>query len=244
LDLADEITFAPSNNLSLVENKIADNIVLKAAEKLNTGSGVEIKLKKNIPMGAGLGGGSADAALSLYYLNKLWNLKTGEAELYQTAISLGADVPVCLYSNIHNANTAFFSGIGEVIEASPKLPEFYIVLVNPNIHLATVEVFKKLEFKPSPLVKFEWNNDEDFFEKLKNRENHLQNAAISIAPKIAEVLATISTMKGCVISRMTGSGSTCFGIFKEFDLAKVACRMLQANQDWWIKLAKPYELRN
>lgn len=236
LTLADEleITPAPANACN---SDISDNIIITAAGKI--GVTADIKLTKNIPMGGGLGGGSADAAAVLATLGQ----DIAPEKLYEIALSLGADVPVCLYSQLNKASAAFFSGIGEIVKPASALPEFYVILLNPNKHLATPDVFRKLlpdggRWEPS--AKFSWDSDEDFFRKLKKRRNDLEDTAISLMPDIAHVLSVLQSSPGCIMARMTGSGATCFGLYRDRALAEEAEQDIRAEYaEWFVKMAKP-----
>lgn len=242
LDLADELEIVEDSGVRcqvLDVGDIENNIVLKAAnklqEKFGVQSGCKITLTKNIPMGGGLGGGSADAAATLIALNKLWGLNLSHNELYKIGLELGADVPVCLYSQLNNTNAAFFSGIGEILSPAPKLSPLFFVLVNPNIHLATKDVFQKLTIPESVTHKeFQFSLSE-----LKNRTNHLEPASKALCPEISIVLETLIHQNGCTFSRMTGSGSTCFGIFENKDNAELAAKKILAKHPkWFVKTAE------
>ncbi len=137
---ADAITLRVSGEFADNSGDISDNIVIKAARALADSAGVKagasISLQKNIPVGAGLGGGSSDAAATLRLLNTLWGINYSDEKLAQIGLTLGADVPFCLYGR-----PAFVSGIGEVIGAAPDLPQFWILLANPRKVLSTKDVF-------------------------------------------------------------------------------------------------------
>jgi 4-diphosphocytidyl-2-C-methyl-D-erythritol kinase len=188
-------------------------------------------------MGAGLGGGSADAAATLIALNKLWNLNLLPDDLYKIGLELGADVPVCLYSQLNVANAAFFSGIGEVITPAPMLPQIYFVLVNPNIHLATQDVFRSYQGNFSNYKNFDVSDN--FIEALKARSNDLEQAAGALCPEISTALESLLHQNGCALSRMTGSGSTCFGIFLNQEEARFAAKEISTQHPkWFVKTAE------
>lgn len=241
LDLADEITVEPFDKIRVYEtggkSGIKNNIIATTARKLagkyDVKQGAKITFTKNIPIGGGLGGGSADAAATLVLLNNLWNLRLKAEELYAIGLEIGADVPVCLYSIIENKNTAIFKGIGEIIEPAPKLPDMSFVLINPGKELATGTVFKAFrpEEKPSPAFYAKG----DFFKNLSARRNDLENTSKKLMPEIAEAIAAMAKQKNCKLARMTGSGATSFGLFKNEGEAKAAAvAILKKHPDWRI----------
>ncbi len=250
LDLADEIELEEADNISCEMmpgyNIGEDNIALKAAlelsKKLPEPFGCRIKIKKNIPVGGGLGGGSADAAATIAGLDRLWQLNLSHAELYRVAVGLGADVPVCLYSILNRENAAFFAGTGEIITPAINLPELYLVIVNPNRHQSTKEVFTKLNLQANASrYDFKWSSPEEFFNLLKKRHNRLENTAISLIPEIAHVISVIQAQENCIISRMSGSGASCFGLFTTEAAAKEAESVIAAEYaEWFVKSAKMF----
>ena len=224
LEFADEVSIKESTTLSVSGIEIADNLIIKTAkliqQKHKVTNGAEFTLKKNIPIGAGLGGGSADAAAAILLLNKLWGLNLAEQELYSLGSQIGADVPVCLYAQLTGCNSAFFSGVGDKITPAEKLPEKYYLLVNPRIELATANVFHAFKFNNYP-----------------PRTNHLEEAAISIVPQIGDILDILSNQESVIKHSMTGSGSTCFAIFATLEAATAAAKNL--DKSWWHAITKP-----
>ena len=210
LNLFDELEFTPAPTLEL-NSDIENNIILKAARALSAAKGAKITLTKKIPMGAGLGGGSVNAAATLFALNKLWDLNYSYKELYEIAAQLGADVPCCLYYFLEGKNSVTFKGKGEILEAADA-PEYFYLLVNPNIHLATKDVFNAFE-KSQSTMPF---------------ENDLEPAAIKLCPQIAGIL---QRLKGTnpIFARMTGSGSTCFATYESATKATAAAKLLPDN---------------
>jgi 4-diphosphocytidyl-2-C-methyl-D-erythritol kinase len=206
LSLCDELEFELAPKLE-VNSDIENNIIIKAARALDANKGAKITLSKNIPMGGGLGGGSADAAATLVALNQLWGLNKPEAELYDIALKLGADVPVCLYGHLNKVSSARFEGIGEVLTPY-SAPKYYYLLVNPNIHLATVDVFNQ----------------------LKGR-NNLQEPAIELCPEVGDVLEFLQATQNRLFARMSGSGATCFAVFKKMEDAAKAAESVPNK--WW-----------
>ena len=240
--LSDRLELRPADHLSLtVEGAFADNagpvddnLVLRAARALagaaNVNRGMAARLAKNIPAAAGLGGGSADAAAALRGLMQLLDIPSGAVDLPMLALELGADVPVCLA-----ARPSFVGGIGERIEAAPKLPEAGLLLVNPGVALATPSVFAGRRGGFSPPGRFSESpaSVAALATLLRDRDNDLAAAAIALAPVIADVLAALESAPGCHLARMTGSGATCFGLFDDEASAENAAGALRRD-DWWV----------
>jgi 4-diphosphocytidyl-2-C-methyl-D-erythritol kinase len=239
----DRLTFAPARQLTLELNgpfaaALAgqpDNLVLRAARRLAAHAGrmpqVRIALDKRIPVAAGLGGGSADAAATLRGLSRLWRLGLTDADLLPLALELGADVPVCLGSR-----PARMRGIGERI-GPLELPALDLVLANPNRAVPTAHVFAGLGAiapacmpdQPIP------SGRADLLAWLRARGNDLEAPARRLAPVIGEVIGALAAQPGCRLARMSGSGATCFGAFDDAPAAARAARaMRQAQPGWWV----------
>jgi len=235
VSLSDALYLAPSDTLRLTvrgnpEIAAADNIVLKAASALQakTGcsEGAAITLVKRIPHGAGMGGGSADAAAALLGLNQLWNLGLSPDDLCQIAQTLGADVPFFLTGGF-----ARIGGFGEVIQPLPPLPETPLVILQPCKPQFTKEVFTLYD----QLVKVSHPDTDtalsallrsDFAALQKTAGNVLRQALEPRAPQIAEAIAALDAC-GAVFATMTGSGSAVFGAFENADAAAAAHRTLR-----------------
>ena len=243
-DLADTVEASASDRLSLAFDGPATapgaaalsaepgNLVLKAARLLAERAGVvpraALRLAKNIPVAAGLGGGSADAAAALQALVDLWRLRLSERELFDLAASLGADVPMCLAGR-----TSFVSGVGERLEAAPALPPCAILLVNPGVSLSTAEVFaaRRDDFSTSRSLPRPWSGMAEFVEILSERGNDLTPAAVSLRPVIGEVLSFLGATDGARYAAMSGSGATCFALYATVAEARHAAARLP--QAWW-----------
>jgi len=240
VDLADTLDVRPSDRLSL---ELAgpqaaglaadpDNLVLKAARLLADRAGVAprvtIRLGKHIPVAAGLGGGSADAAAALRALSELWRVALPEEELFDLAASLGADVPMCLAGR-----TALVSGIGERLQPAPALPPAAILLVNPGAPLPTRDVFeaRRGPFSTAVPVTQPWRNLPELVTALVRRGNDLSDAAISLRPAIAEVLTFLHNSRGARYAAMSGSGATCFALYDSLDAAQRASASMPPA--WW-----------
>lgn len=236
-DFGDEITVEPAQTLRLhVTGPMAanvpvgpDNLILKAAAMLGGGQGARIGLLKNLPVASGIGGGSADAAATLRGLCALWDLPLPDgADL----LALGADIPVCMAGK-----TTRMGGIGDVLRAV-SMPVLNAVLVNPNVAVPTVQVFEKLAIKDNSPMQAPPNlgTFNDWITYLAAQRNDLQNPACQLAPAINQVLAVLENINACQLSRMSGSGATCFGLFPSAAAAKQAAVCLAKDHpDWWVK---------
>ena len=214
----------------------ADNSVLKAARLLAQYLGVpakaQIRLEKNLPVASGIGGGSADAAAALLALNDLWGRRAPMQALREIALKIGADVPACL-----SDKAVFVSGIGENVEEAPAVPLTPVVLVNPNIALSTPAVFKNRTGGFDKPMRMETADfaPENFVKALSLRANGLQNAAIALVPEIKTVLNALENRPECLLARMSGSGATCFGVFKNANEADACASALrEKHPEWWI----------
>jgi 4-diphosphocytidyl-2-C-methyl-D-erythritol kinase len=251
----DVITVAPSAKFSLeIEGPFAgklaadeDNLVLRAARGLATllsvKKGAAITLTKNLPVASGIGGGSADAAATMKALQWLWNRREFDWDaLAGFALSLGADVPVCYFNR-----TSYVSGIGENVRGGGELPAADLLLVNPGVATPTPAVFKARsgDFSKSdpwevPLeMAFGEMTAAQLVELLQSRRNDLTVPAIKVAPVIADVLEAIEETRGCLLSRLSGSGATCFGIYADAQTAEAAkVAILTQHPDWWAVATK------
>jgi len=214
----------------------ADNLVLRAARALAASAGIAapaaaLALDKHLPVAGGIGGGSADAAAALLALVRLWRLELTDAALARIALSLGADVPVCLASR-----PMTMTGIGERLAAAPALPPLGILLVNPRVALSTAQVFAALNgrFGAPPPARYAANDAASLFAALQAGRNDLEAPARRIAPIIGEVLVGLSSLPGARLARMSGSGATCFALFDDEAGAIAAERALgAARRGWW-----------
>ena len=248
-DLVDELTFTAANDLSLsVSGEFAHdsganehNLVHKAARALQMHSGcargAQITLKKNIPVGAGLGGGSADAAAALRGLNTLWQLGLGDEALKDIAIPLGADVAMCLTSR-----SAIVRGVGdEIALISGSIPAMAALFVHPRVPLLTKDVYAKLDTM-SPVEPWPANtvSPQLFWQQLRCTKNHLQAPAIALSPLVAELLLALETLEpASQTARMTGSGACCFALYDTLAKAQNAAAHIAADYpDWWIKAVR------
>ena len=239
VDLADQVEAQAADRLSLdLDGPLAaaltgeaDNLVLKAARLLADRAGVApraaIRLAKHVPVAAGLGGGSADAAAALRELVDLWRVAMPEDELFDLAGRLGADVPMCLAGR-----TAFVSGVGEKLAWAPALPECTVLLVNPGAALATRDVFaaRRGAFSPARPARMPASAARSRHEPGAGRGNDLTPAAVSLAPAVGHVLEALDRT-GARHAAMSGSGATCFALYDSSDVARRAAASLPAA--WW-----------
>lgn len=225
----DELEVAPADRLELhVEGPMrqdlsdeTDNLVLRAARLLQPGGkGASLRLTKCLPIAAGLGGGSADAAAALRLLNRFWALDLGRQELTELAASLGADVPACIASV-----TARGEGRGDRLKPiEAGLGEMPVLLVNPRRAVSTAAVFRGwggIDRGPLP-------------DDWKAGRNDLEPIARAMVPEIGEVLERLNTQRGVRIARMSGSGATCFALFESVADRDAAHDAIAAERpDWW-----------
>jgi 4-diphosphocytidyl-2-C-methyl-D-erythritol kinase len=252
-DCADRLMLEPGGELSLTTTgplaeacgETSDNLVLKAARLLSE-SVPDLKagaftLDKVLPVAAGIGGGSADAAAALRLLARLNGIAPDDARLLEVALATGADVPVCLRSQACD-----MTGVGEGLLPLnvPKLPS---VLVNPRVPVATKDVFSALGLRNGELLVgasdvFEspaWPDGGasigDWIEALEIVPNDLEAPARRIQPAIGEVLLALGSADGVLLSRMSGSGATCFAIFADAAKAQAASEQLRRDHPlWWV----------
>lgn len=247
-DLADTITVAPAGDLTLTIDgplsgalageSVQNNLVLRAGRALAGRASIApkaaIRLTKRIPVAAGLGGGSADAAATLLALIDLWRVAMPQEELFDLAASLGADVPMCLAGR-----AAQVSGVGERVAQAAALPHAAVVLANPGEMLPTPAVFaarvgaaspysvaSSLDVAPSDVA--------TLGRLLEERGNDLTSAARLLVPEIADVLGALSATRGCRVAQMSGSGATCFALYDDADAAEVARAVIARDHAaWW-----------
>ena len=215
-----------------------DNSVIKAydlvKEKLN--SNFSIHLEKNIPVGAGLGGGSADSAAVLRYFQEKHKIEIPKNEIIA---QIGADVPVCLSEKFQRVR-----GIGEITEEIHESNfELWMVLVNPGINVSTGEMFQSLEeIENKGLESFKgFKTSKDFIEYLQRQRNDLQGVACEKYPVIKCVLNEILETKNNLLTRMTGSGSTCFGLYSKMEYALRAQENIRDKfKSWWVQHSRVF----
>lgn len=238
IDLYDEIIISESNKFlikikgpfkSFVKKR--ENIIEKTFIIFSKFSGLKtnykILLNKKIPVAAGLGGGSADAAVILQGLNLLNKKKIKKKDLFKLAMEIGSDVPACLYNK-----NVFFSGYGQILSKAPKIPPVSVLLINPCKELSTKKVFNI--YKKNKLIKKSNFIYKNFFLWILEQNNDLQKYAEKFVPEIKEMIKFLSSSKNCFFSKMTGSGPTVFGLFrKKIDAQKVNLLLKKKHPKWW-----------
>jgi 4-diphosphocytidyl-2-C-methyl-D-erythritol kinase len=240
--VGDVLTFTPGRALVLAvrgptapaAGNVVDNLVLKAARALaERVDGLKLgrfALSKRLPVAAGLGGGSADAAAALRLLAHANRIGLADPRLMQAARATGADVPVCL-----DPRPRLMRGVGDVLSDPLDLPRLPAVLVNPGVAVPTKDVFAALKPRTSPQVGPSQSTRAPF-DEIANGRNDLEAPAISLQPVIADVLAALGKLPGCRLARMSGSGATCFGLFDSHRTAAAAARTLRARHSaWWVR---------
>jgi 4-diphosphocytidyl-2-C-methyl-D-erythritol kinase len=252
-DCADRLSLMPGSKLNLKTNgplaqacgEAADNLVFKAAQLL--GERVpdlklgDFTLEKVLPVSAGIGGGSADAAAALRLLARANGLAIDDARLIEVAKLTGADVPVCLASR-----ACVMTGVGETLQPL-SLPKIPCVLVNPRVPVATKDVFAALGLRNGELLvgvtdviqATAWPEEgasiEDWVETLAAGSNDLEAPATRIQPVIGDVLSALSATNGAWLVRMSGSGATCFAIYENTVDAQRAAQKIQLDHpNWWV----------
>jgi 4-diphosphocytidyl-2-C-methyl-D-erythritol kinase len=252
-DCADRLSLTPGSSLDLKTigplagacGETADNLVLKAARllgehvaDLKVGS---FTLDKVLPVAAGIGGGSADAAAALRLLARLNDLALDDERLREVALLTGADVPVCLAQS-----PCDMTGVGETL-LPVSLPKMPCVLVNPRIPVATRDVFAALGLRNGELLvgasdiiqATAWPEQgasvEDWVEVLAENSNDLEAPAMRIQPVIGEVIAALNATNGAWLARMSGSGATCFAIYENTAEAQRAAQKIRLDHpQWWV----------
>jgi 4-diphosphocytidyl-2-C-methyl-D-erythritol kinase len=242
----DDLTFTPGDDWGLsVKGPMAafcgpaeDNLILKAAwnlaalwPKVRPG---HFALTKRLPAQAGIGGGSADAAAALRLLAaSAGSEPPGDDTLRRAAVSTGADVAVCLLSKAQ-----MMRGLGDQLEPVGGLPGLFAVLVNPGAKVETKAAFARFGLKPGdrrsgaihPVI-----DAAAFHESLAKGRNDFEPIALETAPAVGEALKALRHQASCQLARMSGSGSTCFGLFPDCHSAAQAARRMKAKHlDWWI----------
>jgi 4-diphosphocytidyl-2-C-methyl-D-erythritol kinase len=216
--------FAPSLSIG------GENLVLRAARAFaeaypETGRKYSITLEKNLPIAAGIGGGSADAAACLRALAAFAGVNDATT-LAAIAAMIGSDVPVCLARR-----TCRMRGLGERIDILETVPQMPAVLVNPGIALSTGDVFARLALRPGRKAFAGLGEGRP----LASCRNDLTGSALALAPVVGKVLAALRAEPGVDFARMSGSGATCFGIFASPEAAKEAAQRIADNHpQWWV----------
>ncbi|MDX1949418.1 MAG: 4-(cytidine 5'-diphospho)-2-C-methyl-D-erythritol kinase [Rickettsiales bacterium] len=248
----DEISFEPSNANELevngrfafkLENLKNSNLILKIYELLQKNfpqklPNLKFTLTKNLPVSAGIGGGSANAAGVLREVNKFFELNLDNNSLQKIGLEIGADVPACVFSK-----PCFVEGIGEKISEIKNFTELNILLINPLIEVATKDIFA-MGFdkfsKPISIEKTDFSNSNNLIKFLQNTKNDLENNAVKICPEINQIIGFLQGLEGVLIARMSGSGATCFVIFDNQENLFSAYKEVEKNfPSYWAAFSSP-----
>lgn len=245
-DLGDRVSVAPAPDGSFtlrltgpfadaIDGAAEDNLVLRAARALAARlgrGGASIMLEKSLPVAAGIGGGSADAAAALSALAELWGADISPQELQALALGLGADVPACLAGR-----PVLMEGIGERLTPCAIPQGLGVLLANPGTPLSTSAIFADFRvhegFSPEGPIDLP-EGRLDWLRAVRERHNDLERPARRICPEVVEALDLLGGLQGVEIARMSGSGATCFGLFAEPAAAAAgAARLAALRPGWW-----------
>jgi len=215
------------------------NIILKAFQLFrqhwpnSLPDGLHVSLDKMLPVAAGIGGGSADAAAALRMAARISGRNVAIGELSEIALELGADVPMCLFSR-----TCLIGGVGEKIQIVDPFPKLHLVLANPGVAVPTAEIFRKLKSKSNPALPplpTEVEHSAALALWLQDTRNDLELPAFEMVPQLSELTREINKLPGCILSRMSGSGATVFGVFGAETPAMSAAQQLhQLFPNYWV----------
>lgn len=228
--------------LAAASGCLEDNLVLRAANHFashfpNAKLGA-FHLVKRLPVAAGLGGGSSDAAAALRLLARANALSLDDPLLFEAAKATGADVPVCLMRRAR-----MMRGVGDELGPSLALPPLIGLLVNPGVPVETKAVFSRMKIVPGAATGFGGQPEfykgmpaEALLSALRKGRNDMEAAACLLAPVIGDVLAVLAAAPGCRLARMSGSGATCFALFPDCrSAARAKKAILRAHPSWWVK---------
>lgn len=238
VDLCDELEIAlsetPGIRVTCGSAGVPDgpgNIAWRAADALlqlsGRETGIDITIDKRIPVAAGLGGGSSDAASVLMGVNDLLELGLSEPRLMEIGVKLGADVPFFIFKK-----PALAEGIGDRLTALEQVPKLWVVLVNPGIHVSTAWVYQNLQLTSKAHLDIIASSYGNLEEVCRLLSNDLEPVTIARFPLLSE-LKELLLAKGAHGSLMSGSGSTVFGLFAEEDEAKKAAADIAKERGWF-----------
>ena len=236
-DTAGVTVSGPGASAILGENLIARalRLLVDAEPRLRLGA---LHLEKHLPVAAGIGGGSADAAAVLRLVRRANPDIASSVDWQAVALKLGADVPVCV-----DSEAAFMWGIGERIASLPGLPALPAVVVNPMVPVPTdktAQVFRRLGAGPlasvsEPSLPGPFGSAQDVVTYMREIGNDLEAPAMTVVPEIATVKSALAASAGCILAQQSGGGPTCFGIFVTDAAAEqAAVALMAANPAWWI----------
>ena len=217
-------------------NTITKLLYLLRKQKLIEGKYFSVKIKKNIPHGSGLGGGSSNAAALLKFINSKMNLRLNNKEMENIGFKIGSDVPV-----FFKKSNALLTGKKNEIKRFQKKLTLNVLIVYPNVTCSTKQIYNKNRNFSSPQSKsvFNFKNKSILVNFLKAEKNDLEKSAISFYPKIKSLLSELYVIKGCHFSRITCSGSACIAIFSNMSRAIAAQRLIKLKYPkYWTFVSK------
>ena len=214
--------------------KLEENIICRLINKieqiLEKKIKVNIQLTKNLPIASGLGGGSSNAATALKCIMELYGIKFSRKKLNSVLFELGADVPFCYYGK-----SAIITGIGNISEFTTDIPNYHVLLVNPLRRVPTAEIFKKISVEKKLNKKFVYSK-KDLINTLNKRNNDLEHQASNLCKDIKEIKNTFTRETKQILTRMTGSGATCFGLYEDLNSLYDAEKIFKLkSKKMWIK---------
>ena len=237
-NLKDEISFSGKfkKGINKKSNTITKVLNLLRSAKLLENQAFKINVRKNIPHGSGLGGGSSNAADLLNYFNSKMKLKLSKNKIKKLAGQIGFDVPV----NLEKRNTFLTGKKGEILRLNQKF-KLNLLIVYPNLICLTKKIYernRKINLsKPQSI--FYIKNNKKLINLLKNENNDLEKTVIKIYPKVKKIIDCIKSQKGCYFSRITGSGSACIGIFSNMKNAIYAQKLIKLKYPkYWCAVSK------
>jgi 4-diphosphocytidyl-2-C-methyl-D-erythritol kinase len=252
-EISDEITLEPAQRLALhtsgptagATGEPSDNLVLKAARALaarrpGLATG-RFRLTKRLPVAAGIGGGSSDAAAALRLLARLNSMSRSDPDILSAAREVGADVTVCL-----DPRPQFMAGTGEVLSPLPAFASLPAVLVNPGVAMPTASVFSALGLPLGARIEAARHpalaggvDPPGWIERLAGARNDLEGVAMTLSPAVGEALDLMRRQEGCRLARMSGSGATIFGLFPSCAAAARGAKAIRAaHPRWWVKATR------
>ena len=237
-NLKDEISFSGKfkKGINKKSNTITKVLNLLRSIKLLENQAFKINVRKNIPHGSGLGGGSSNAADLLNYFNSKMKLKLSKNKIKKLAGQIGFDVLV----NLKKRNTFLTGKRGEILRLNQKF-KLNLLIVYPNLICSTKRIYeknKKISLS-TPQSFFCIKNNKKLINLLKNENNDLEETVIKIYPKVKKIIEYIKSIKGCYFSRITGSGSACFGIFSNMKNAIYAQKLIKLKYpNYWCVVSK------
>ena len=234
----DKISFSGKfkKGINKKSNTVTKILNLLRRAKLLENQTFKINIRKNIPHGSGLGGGSSNAADLLNYFNSKMKLKLSKKKMKQLASQIGFDVPV----NLERQNTLLTGKRDEILRLNQKF-KLNLLIVYPNLICSTKRIYeknKKISLS-TPQSFFCIKNNKKLINLLKNENNDLEETVIKIYPKVKKIIEYIKSIKGCYFSRITGSGSACFGIFSNMKNAIYAQKLIKLKYpNYWCVVSK------